>query len=658
MLRNYGSLSSRLNKLRYVRNNIILRSFSSNNEELLDKNNLLVFKTLHELQRNACQVFAGNNLFGTHNASLNKFEWMTYKEYNDKVSNCRRVLKEVCSIKPYDKIGIISNNRWEWSVVAAAAYSLKATLVPMYEAQLSKDWLYISNDSECSTVFCATEDIFDSVRKDVLPSAPSIKTTLCFNSSNEYGFSRVMEESTHMSEEIECPSEDDLANLIYTSGTTGKPKGVELTHSNIVSNLTGINGMVEDPHYFLNETDKSLSFLPWAHSYGQTTELWKLMAHGSSLGICRGFTSILEDLQLVKPTVLFSVPTLYKRVYDGVNNIIKTSSPLKQKLMKKALALGGRKSDLNLLERLQFKLLDAVILEKIRNRFGGNLRSGFCAGAACPAEVLQFMEDIGIKVYEGYGLTETSPIIALNTPDARKVGSVGKALQGVTVLVCDENSNVLDVGQEGEICCLGPNVMRGYYKNPDETNKVITPFQNDQKLFHTGDMGKMDEQGFIYITGRLKELYKLENGKYVCPTPIEEAISMSPFISQVVLCGANREYNVALLVVEWNQTKQELKLPEETPEEEIVNLTEFADLIDSQIASCAKKAKLKRYEQPQEWSIVAPFTAANHMLTPKLSIRRHKVIQFYQDVVDKMYQGDTPPCSADGAQNENEQRVA
>jgi long-chain acyl-CoA synthetase len=407
--------------------------------------------------------------------------------------------------------------------------------------------------------------------------------------------------------------------------------------------------MVKDPNSLISCNDRSLSFLPWAHSYGQTTELWKLMAHGSSLGACRGFSSILDDLQLLKPTVLFSVPTLYKRVYDGVNNVIKNSSPIKKSLMERALALGRRKSDLTFFEQLQFRLLNDVILKKIRDRFGGNLRMGFCAGAACPSEVLQFMDDIGIQVNEGYGLTETSPIISLNTPDSRKVGSVGKALVGVKVLICDEDK-VLDVGQEGEICCHGPNVMRGYYKKPNETNQVITTTPTNKRLFRTGDMGRIDAEGFVYVTGRLKELYKLENGKYVCPTPIEEAISMSPFISQVVLSGANREYNVALLVPDWDLIRQELKLESHTSPDDIVNLQEFKQLIDSQIESCGEKAKLKKYELPKEWTVVAPFTAANHMLTPKLSIRRHKVIQFYQDAIEKMYQGDTLSSSADGAQ--------
>lgn len=642
---------------------------TNDKSKLLDENNLLKFNTLHELGTNAISSFNSNPLFGTHNEDKNAFEWMNYTTFGGKVNLCRRVLKDI-GVKEYSKVGIIANNRWEWACIAMACYSLNAALVPMYEAQLSKDWLYILNDSECSAVFCATKDIFDKVQYDVLPNAHTVKASLCLNSElgQPEAFATAMAQaaaaSSHDNDNDNdarmcAPTTDDLANLIYTSGTTGKPKGVELTHNNFATNVKGPTRMVNDPFSELvNSSDRSLSFLPWAHSYGQTCELWMLMSTGASLGLCRGFPSILEDLQLVKPTMIFSVPTLYKRIYDGVNNMIENSSPFKQRLMKSALHLGRIKSEqkqFSILQSVQFKVLDAIVSKKIRDKFGGKLRHGFCAGAACPKEVLQFMDNIGIKICEGYGLTETSPIISINSTQHRRVGSVGSPLPGVTVLICDEDGKALPVGQEGEICCFGPNVMRGYYKRPDATNEVLTIAPDGHsRLFHTGDLGKVDEDGFVYVTGRLKELYKLENGKYVCPTPIEEAISMSRFVSQVVLCGANREYNVALIVPDFAIIRSHLSLSDDNnynddiSEEDIVNLPEFKLLIDTEISKSCQRANLKRYEQPEQWSIVAPFTAANNMLTPKLSIRRHKVIKFYDDLIDGMYQNDTPPYSADG----------
>eukprot|EP00978_Attheya_sp_CCMP212_P044640 scaffold317096_cov51-Attheya_sp.AAC.2 len=646
------------------------RHFSEAPKDILDAKNLLKFETLHELQDHACQAFATNEIFGTYVADDKdggKFEWMTYEDWGQRVEKCRSVLKDM-GVEEYSKIGIISNNRWEWATIAAAAYSLNATLVPMYEAQLPSDWAYILNDSGSTALFCATQDIYDRVLKDVIPSAPLIKSTVCLDAKlgEPHGFATLMKQASAKTSSVLAPTPDDLANLVYTSGTTGKPKGVELTHANTVSNVEGVRTMVDDTHDFIRQTDRSLAFLPWAHSYGQTCELWCGVAHGSGAAICRGVPSLLEDLQLVRPSVLFAVPTLYKRVFDGVNNLIENASPLRKGLMKKALSVGRKRTEaqrgtgpsLGMLDKMQLKVLDGLVLSKIRDRFGGNLRHGFVAGAACPRQVIDFMDDVGIPICEGYGLTETSPIITLNTPYRRQVGSVGQALKDVHVVILSEDgTRNLGPGEEGEICCYGPNVMRGYYGAPDETAKVITLAPDGKsRLFHTGDLGQMNDAGFVSVTGRLKEQYKLENGKYVCPTPIEESIGMSRFIMQVVLCGANRDYNVALLVPDWNALRSELKVGEDFTEDDLANDERVKALIDSEIQSHCQK--LKKFETPNAWAFVAPFTAANNMLTPKMSIRRHMVMKTYEDVIAHLY-GDeiVVPYSADGVHHE-EKKVA
>lgn len=449
-----------------------------------------------------------------------------------KVDQCRAVLKDL-GIKEGGKVAIISNNRWEWAAIAAAAYSLNATMVPMYEAQLAADWTYILNDSGATVLMVANDSIMASVRREVLPNAPGVTATLSLDAveGQAHAFATAMAAHAPDAEGalITAPTPDDLADLIYTSGTTGKPKGVELTHHNFTSNVkAAARTMVEDPREFIRFDDCSLAFLPWAHSYGQTCELWMSLSHGAAMGISRGIPAILEDLQLVKPSVLFSVPTLYKKIYDGVHNLMESSSPIRKALMKKALALGkenlyanhGRRGPLGTFERLQFKALDSIVLSKIRARFGGRMRHGFVAGAACPSEVIEFMDAIGIPICEGYGLTETSPIMAINTPEQRKVGSVGRPIGGVTVYVVDEEGREVPRGQEGEICCVGPNVMRGYYKNQKATDEVISVAPDGKsRMFHTGDLGKQMEDGFVHITGRLKEQYKLENG-YVTWTKV------------------------------------------------------------------------------------------------------------------------------------------
>mmetsp|Transcript_6941 Transcript_6941/g.14275 ORF Transcript_6941/g.14275 Transcript_6941/m.14275 type:complete len:696 (+) Transcript_6941:104-2191(+) len=618
---------------------------------VLDDQGLTRFDTLHELQVNSTLIFKEQELFGTYEEESKSYHYITYDEYNQRVNKCRVLLKDL-GVGEYSKVAIIANNRWEWATIAAATYSLNATLVPMYEAQLPSDWTYILNDSGADAVFCATQEIYDKVQNEVLPSTPTVKSSLCLDAPIEepHSFEGALSscEMDYNGSLISAPTPEDLAGLIYTSGTTGKPKGVELTHLNFTSNVKGATrSLVKDPKAFVSVTDRSLSFLPWAHSYGQTCELWSLMSSGASMGICRGVPVILEDLQLVKPTNLFSVPTLYKKVYDGVHNLIETAPPLRKKLMKNALAMGEQKSaadkelraPLGPLEQLKYAALDRLVLSKIRGRFGGNLLRGFSGGAACPEEVVGFMDSIGIPICEGYGLTETSPIITLNVPEKRLAGSVGRPLGGVTVYIVDKNGNSVGPGEEGEICCVGPNVMKGYYKNKKATDEVITIAPDgESRMFHTGDMGKMDTDGWVRVTGRIKEQYKLENGKYVVPAPIESAIGMSRFINQVVVCGANRPHNVALLVPEWPAIRQELGIDDDKTDDELANEMAVKELIDNEIIeSCAK---FKKFEVPKEWAFVAPFTAANSMLTPKMSIRRHKVMDAYDELISWMYDSD------------------
>mmetsp|Transcript_3418 Transcript_3418/g.5059 ORF Transcript_3418/g.5059 Transcript_3418/m.5059 type:complete len:738 (+) Transcript_3418:49-2262(+) len=611
------------------------------------------FTTLHTMQRNACMAFANRPLFGTFSPTSQKFEWITFHQFSSLVNIARSVLQHDLGCTENSKIGIISNNRWEWAAIACAAYSMKAAVVPMYEAQLPSDWKYILNDAGCDALFCASEKIFEVANKEVVPDVETLKGNMCFDSKAgvPYGFQTALAEAKKRMQNtpggfnmgINEPSIDDLADLIYTSGTTGKPKGVELTHENIAQNIQSIKHMISDPNTFMRPDDRSLAFLPWAHVYGQTCELWAGMAHGGSIGICRGTTQIVEDLSLVKPTILFSVPTLYKRVYDGVGTMIQNSSPLKQKLMNASLRLAredrlARESgnSLGFFKGLQFKALNGLVLDKIRARFGGNLRFGFLGGAACPREILEFMDDLGIPIYEGYGLTETSPIITLNVPGQRKLGTIGKPIPKFNVVICDESGNVLPPGTDGEICCYGPSVMRGYYNKPEETSEVISVAPDGvSRMFHTGDMGQMAADGFVKITGRIKEQYKLENGKYVVPSPIEEAISMSRFIRQVVVCGSNRPYNVCLIVPEWDVIRSALKIDPSTSEEELAGDPRVQRLIDSQLD--IHLANLKKYERPLSWAFVAPFTAANNMLTPKMSIRRHIVVRTYEDVIAGLY---------------------
>lgn len=519
----------------------------------------------------------------------------------------------------------------------------------MYEAQLPSDWTYIVNDCGAKALFCADQNIYNRVHQQVLPNCPSVRETLCFDTEEDEPHSfgnaihTIQPDSDHKL--VIAPSPDDLASLIYTSGTTGKPKGVELTHGNFSENIRAAGReMVMDPLSPIQEDEKSLSFLPWAHSYGQTCELWTQLSQGGAIGISRGIPTILEDMDMVGPTQLFSVPTLYKRIYDGVHNTMEAATPIRRSFMRNALQIArekrlaniGERGPLSFWERLKYRTLNRIVLDKIRARFGGQLRRGFVAGAACPREVMEFMDDLGIPLIEGYGLTETSPMITVNMPEyERKIGTVGRAIKGVKVYILDEDGSECPPGVQGEICCSGHNVMKGYYKNPEGTKEVVTEAPNGARIFHSGDMGSLDEEGYLTVTGRIKEQYKLENGKYVVPGPVEEAIALSRFVEQVVLYGANRPHNIALVVPDWEAVRLVVDCDDATSTGDLATDPQVAELIDHAIAEHC--IGLKKYEIPQKWAIVDPFTAANDMLTPKLSIRRHKVFQAYVDVIDALY---------------------
>jgi long-chain acyl-CoA synthetase len=330
----------------------------------------------------------------------------------------------------------------------------------------------------------------------------------------------------------------DLCTIIYTSGTTGKPKGVELTHSNLVSNMKGINKMWAGQH----SQHTSLAFLPWAHVYGQTCEVFLGFARGDSMAIVGSREQIVEGIAMVKPTTLLAVPALFNRVYDGIMKKASSGSATQQKVFKAALQAARRRN--HLLEfgkpvpiflRLQYAFFDRIVFSKIRERLGGRLVCMCAGGAATTMPVLEFFEDIGIPVCSGYGLTETSPVIAASTPawSTRRLGTNGPLLEGVCALFIDPVTlEEVPFGQEGELIVSGPNVMAGYHNKPEATAEVFL-MKHGKKYFRTGDLGLLEDGKFLKITGRIKEQFKLENGKYVVPIPVEEAICRSAFVAQV-----------------------------------------------------------------------------------------------------------------------------
>jgi long-chain acyl-CoA synthetase len=494
------------------------------------------FSNLVELVHKACDHYRNDNLFGTKVG--NTFEWIKFGDFGREVQRFRNVLSHL-KFGYNDKIALISNNRVEWAVAACAAQSLGGQIVPMYEAQLDKDWRYIVEDSGASIVLVSTEKIYEKTSSYV-GQVGQVRTVLCMDASAEYMHSykrRMKTVETETAVDVFPVTSDDLCTIIYTSGTTGKPKGVLLTHGNIASNLKGMEQLWSGKL----KKEVSLAFLPWAHVFGQTCEFYAAFREGNSMGIVNK-EAILESLDIVKPTILISVPALFNKVYDGVMKKVSQGSPISKTIFKTAMSISRRRNKLlefgkpvPFLLNLQFKFFDKIVFEKIRARFGGRLKFMASGGAAISLTVLEFFEDISIPVCTGYGLTETSPVVTSCNSDwsTRRLGTCGVLLSDVSVIFIDPNTlEEVPVGQDGEVCVAGPLVMRGYHNNPEASDEVFM-MKNGKKYFKTGDLGHMEDGKFLKITGRIKEQFKLENGKYVVPIPVEDDMCRSLFIHQV-----------------------------------------------------------------------------------------------------------------------------
>jgi len=635
------------------------------------------FATLDELMEAAGTRYADREALGIKKDGV--FSFLKYSEVKEQVDTFRHALKHVLGVKRGDAVAVISRNRIEWVLAAYGGYGLGAVNVPMYEQQKSADWEYIVQDSKAKVLIVSTVPIFEKVSE--LHAQGKLGTTVqqivcCdLDESHPQSFAHVMEQGKRAAaaaaddddKEGRRTQPEDLATLIYTSGTTGQPKGVMLTHNNLCSNVRQVVNHGGEKQV-ITWDDRSLAFLPWAHSYGQLCELHSGFALGASAGIAAGApgdaAELLANIQEVQPTVLFSVPTLFKKVFDGVNKKIEEEpSPVKRFLMARALKVGhqvqeckGRGTEPGFLLGLQHRFLDKAVLAKMRDLLGGHLKIAVVAGAPTPVAVVNFIESLGVRMTEGYGLTETSPVVSITHPDPRDrvLGTCGPAVPESKLRVVDPGSldeaNLssmgveVSAGSEGELWVSGPHVMAGYWGKPEATAEVIVVDPvSGERWFRTGDLVTMVGPGLkhIKVTGRSKEQYKLENGKYVAPAPIENALTMSKFVNQAVLYGSGKPYNVAAVVPDFAVVAEELGITDWYEPEELCQDARVVELLKVQIPKELNERGIKKYEQPKQWVLLSePFSAENEMLTPKLSVRKPNVIKVYKDRLDALYEDD------------------
>ncbi len=592
----------------------------------LDKPDNLV-----EILEESVKKYPNNKLFGTKNSS-GQYEWITYSEFNRMVDGIRSGLAGL-GIKKGDAVGIIANNRTEWAVCCYASYGVGARYVPMYEAELDSMWKYIIKDSEVKALFVSKKEIYEKAltwKNEI----DTLKYVFIINETGPGSYQELMENGFKNIVPSFKPTSEDIAGLIYTSGTTGNPKGVLLSHGNFSSQ---VHALLKAFH-MLSDKTRTLSFLPWAHSYGQTAELNTLLMLGGSTGFAESPATIVGDLQLVKPTMLVAVPRIFNRVYDGIQQKIRDKGGLAQTLFnmgaeenkkKRELAKQGKSS---LINELKIKLVDKIVYSKLRELFGGNLELSISSSAALSANIAQFMFDIGAPVYEAWGMTEISPAGTVNTPADYKVGSCGKAIDKVK-LVIDKTGMDPDAN-DGELIIYGPNVMKGYHNKPEETKATMT----DDGGLRTGDRAYVDKEGFLYITGRIKEQFKLENGKFVYPSAIEEEVKLLGSVEQAMIFGLNKPYTVCVIVPDFVVMKKVAKekgLPED--KEAFVKDPKVIKMYEDEINEHLKKT-FASYELPKRVLLLSEgFTVENGMLTPTLKLKRREVLKKYQDMIDSLY---------------------
>jgi len=575
--------------------------------------------------------FPDRNNIGTQQAD-GEYHFWTYRQMGERVNNLRGGLAKL-GVEKDDAVGVIVKNSVEWAIAAMATYGRGARFVPMYEKEREQIWEYIVEDSGLKVLFVVNTEVYDKV-KHLVDKIDTLEKIIIIKGADGPDTFAALEE---LGKDNPVPSVkphwSDIASLIYTSGTTGDPKGVLLSHGNFTSNVQA----AAKAFSHLDETTISLSILPWAHSFGQTGELYLGMYLGGATGLVGSIDTIVDDLQKVKPNILIAVPRIFNRVYDGIHRMMKEKGGISEFLFNLAKSEAEKKRETGR-GSILFHILDRIVFSKIRAKFGGNLKMAITGSAVMNPEIGMFFSDIGIQTFDCYGLTETTPAMTINCPGKNKIGSVGSAIDKVTVVI--DKSMTGEHSEDGEIICHGPNVMQGYHNKPEKTAAVLF---DDPELgvgFRTGDRGRLDDEGFLFITGRFKEEYKLENGKYVHPASIEEDIKLNPYIANAMIFGESKPYNVCLLVPDFEALKSYVESIDCTGKnnEELVQVSTFCDFLENQVVEQLKNI-YGGYEIPKKFLIIADdFSIDNGLLTQTMKLRRQKVMDKYGEKLMAMFE--------------------
>ncbi|MFQ5675111.1 MAG: AMP-dependent synthetase/ligase, partial [bacterium] len=516
-----------------------------------------------------------------------KYYKISTNEFKSRVINFALGLKEM-GVKQDTKIVLLSENRPEWHVADFATYLLGAVVVPIFPTLIPEQIEYIVNNSEAAMLIVSNQHQADKIQVLAFDTEVASDAILAFEQILENG--REQDDDGFYEKSLATATPDMLATIIYTSGTTGIPKGVMLTHKNFVANVLDCSRALQ-----IKESDKCLSFLPLSHAFERTVD-YTYFYSGASIVYSSSIDSVAEDLQRTSPAIMASVPRFYEKVKAKIEAKAAQEGGLKKKIFDWAIHVGGQKARCMLngktggpLLNLKHLVACKLVLNKIKAGTGGKMRYFISGGAPLSAEVAEFFLAAGLRILEGYGLSETSPVISVNPYDKPKFGTVGKLLESVEV----------KIAEDGEILTRGPNVMAGYYKMPAETDEVMTG-----DWFHTGDIGQLDDDGYLSITDRKKQLLVTSVGKKIAPQPIEQAVSNSKYIEQVVLIGDKRNFVSALIVPDFDNLKvfADLEnLPNESPEK-LIEQTEVIELIQGEVDE--RQQHFSNYEKIRKFKLL------------------------------------------------------
>ncbi len=541
---------------------------------------------------------------------------------------------QALGMKRGDRAAILSETRMEWSVCDYACICTGVLDVPIYSTLTGPQVAYILENSDASLVFASTPDQAEKVGAASREIGRDIQIVV-FDASGSLpegalAWEDFLEKGREFDAEVEDESframaleaePDGLATLLYTSGTTGNPKGVMLTHNNLWSNVTAARRMLPR-----KEGDTALVFLPLSHVL-QRMVSYLYFSRGDTAAYAHSIHKVADDMKVVRPSVVASVPRLYEKVYNAVME----AEGLKKKLVQWAREVGDAWAEEKLAGRepgralkVAYRLADALVFKKIRAAMGGRIRYFISGGAPLATDINRFFFSAGIWIMEGYGLTETSPVTNVNSFEGFRIGTVGKAIPGTEIRI----------GEEGEILIRGPQVMKGYYNLPEATTEAIDP----EGWFHTGDVGEIDEDGFLRITDRIKDIIVTAGGKNVAPQPIENRLKTNEFVEQAVMVGDRRSFCVILIVPSFPNLEAWARKTgiEASDAKTLLARTEVQELMEEQVFGALKG--LASFETPKKIGLIeSQFTIEDGTLTPTQKVKRRAVEARYRELIEAFY---------------------